>query len=271
MAEPEVLASGYELTEGPRVDADGRIWFTDALGGGVHRWADGEVETIVPKRRGVGGLALHADGGVLVGGRNLVHVHPDRDDQVVFEPPEGVVGFNDMCATADGSVLVGALRYHPFLGGEPEPGEFWFLRARAGGDASPEMVLDGISLPNGCGPSPDGTTLYACDYGTGEVHALTDGGARVFARTPNGEADGLAVDHEGGVWVALGNGEAIVGYSPDGELRHTVDLPGRFVASLAFDGADAMIVATANSAAHPGAVLRLAAAVPGPIHHSARI
>ncbi len=267
MPEPEVLASGYQLTEAPRVDEAGGIWFSDALGGGVHRWADGDVATVVPKRRGVGGLALHADGGALVGGKNLVHVHPDREDRVVFEPPEGVVGFNDMCATTHGSVLVGALRYHPFLGGEPVPGDFWFIEP--GGE--PEQVLTGISLPNGCGPSPDGSTLYACDFGTGEVHALTGGGSTIFARTPNGEADGLAVDGEGGVWVALGNGEAVVGYSPDGELRHTVDLPGRFVASLAFDGADAMIVATATTDQHPGALLRLSAPVPGPIHHRARI
>ena len=57
----EVLADGYQLVEAPRADGHGAVWFTDVLGGGIHRWSDGRVDTVVPKRRGVGGLALHAD------------------------------------------------------------------------------------------------------------------------------------------------------------------------------------------------------------------
>src|SRR2546425_3246402 len=61
----EVLASGYGLVEGPNEDAAGAILFSDVLGGGVYRVdAAGAVTTVVPKRRGVGGIALDAGGGV---------------------------------------------------------------------------------------------------------------------------------------------------------------------------------------------------------------
>jgi gluconolactonase len=57
----EILASGYGLVEGPTEDPSGRIVFSDVLGGGVYRVDDsGAVTTVVPKRRGVGGIALHA-------------------------------------------------------------------------------------------------------------------------------------------------------------------------------------------------------------------
>src|SRR3982751_1925248 len=71
----DALADGLELGEAPRVDEQGRVWFTNVLGGGVYRWSAGAgIETMVPKRKGVGGLALHEDGGVVVSGRDIVHV-----------------------------------------------------------------------------------------------------------------------------------------------------------------------------------------------------
>src|SRR5205807_631645 len=55
----ETLASGYGLVEGPTVDGDGNLYFSDVLGGGVYRrHPDGEIATVVPKRRGVGGVVL---------------------------------------------------------------------------------------------------------------------------------------------------------------------------------------------------------------------
>ena len=59
----ETLASGYGLLEGPRVDAADNLYFSDIPNGGVYcRSPKGEVTTVVPRRRGVGGIALHADG-----------------------------------------------------------------------------------------------------------------------------------------------------------------------------------------------------------------
>src|SRR5262249_61612664 len=77
----ETLASGYGLVEGPTVDGDGNLYFSDVLGGGVYRRGpDGDITTVVPKRRGVGGIVLHAGGGGGVSGRDIVHVRggPDR-------------------------------------------------------------------------------------------------------------------------------------------------------------------------------------------------
>ncbi len=71
----EVLAHGYGLAEAPTIDRDGTLLFSDVLGGGVYRWdATGNVATTVPKRRGVGGIAVHADGGFVCSGRDLLHV-----------------------------------------------------------------------------------------------------------------------------------------------------------------------------------------------------
>jgi len=58
----ETLCWGYGLVEGPRLDAQQNLYFSDVIDGGVYRRApDGTIDTIVPKRRGVGGIAIHAD------------------------------------------------------------------------------------------------------------------------------------------------------------------------------------------------------------------
>ena len=76
--ELEALTWGYGLIEGPRCDDLDNLYFSDVPNGGVfRRSADGVISTAVPKRRGVGGIALHAEGGIVVGGRTIAHVRPD--------------------------------------------------------------------------------------------------------------------------------------------------------------------------------------------------
>ena len=254
----ELLSDGYQLAEAPRVADDGSVFFSDVLGGGVFRWDDGTLDVVVPKRRGVGGLALHADGGIVCGGRDVVHVAPDGTNRVVFPLPEGVVGFNDLCALPTGALIVGALRWRPFAFdgvGEKTPGEFWHV------DADHSCIdVGGIVWPNGCGVDIDRGRAYVCDYESGTVWMRDSEGVRRFADVPGGEADGLAVDGDGGVWVATAEGGTLVRLSPDdGSVLDVVEVGG-FVTSLAFDGGDAMYVTTTTS------LLRMRAPVPGPRH-----
>jgi gluconolactonase len=258
--EVRVLADGLQLGEGPRVDDQGRVWFTNVLGGGVYRWSEGSgVETMVPKRKGVGGLALHADGGVVVSGRDIVHVQADGTNRLLFSAPEGVTGFNDIGATVEGNLLVGGLRFRPFAGEDTVPGSFWHVAGPEQGDE----VLTDVHWPNGVGDA-DGTWCF-CDYARGTVTLLHGDEPRRVISTPNGEADGLAIDGQGGIWVALAGGEAIARFTQDGELTDTVELPGHMVTSLAFDGASTMYVTTRE------ALLSMPAPVPGPRHHLCRV
>ena len=55
-------------------------------------------------------MALHADGGFVVSGRDIRHIQPGDDDRLLFAAPDGVTGFNDICATAKGHLLVGGNR-----------------------------------------------------------------------------------------------------------------------------------------------------------------
>jgi sugar lactone lactonase YvrE len=223
------LASGYSLLEAPVWDGSGGVYFSDVLQGGIRRWSEAGIDDVLPKRRGIGGMCLHADGGLVVSGRDVIHVQ-DGEQRVLLGKMDGVTGFNDLAADSDGQVYVGALRFNPFAGEAPKPGQVW--RIDPDGSAP---VLEGIDWPNGIGFSGDGSVMYACDYAHGTV--LTGDGS-VFARSPAGSADGLAVDENGGVWVAMGEAAEIARFEPDGSLDRTVDVPADFVSSLCFGGED---------------------------------
>ena len=221
----EELASGFGLLEGPTVDLAGGVYFSDVMGGGVYRWSPEGVEQVVPKRRGVGGIVLHEDGGLVVTGRDVVHVR-EGDTRVLLEV-DGVTGFNDLGTAADGSVYVGSLRFMPFRGEAPVPAEIWRIPVQ--GDVAP--VAGGVLWANGIGFSPDGTVAYGSDYARSCVLAwdvAADGSLtspRTFAEMPAGSADGMAVDSEGGVWVATGEAATVARFTADGSLDRTLDVP----------------------------------------------
>ncbi len=274
----ETLAFGYGLAEAPRVDPAGNLYFSDAMDGGVYRRApDGTIAVVVPKRRGVGGLVLHADGGVIVSGRDLVHVR--HGETRVLLTVDGVLGFNDLTTDAAGRVYVGSLR-SPALLGEQErvPGELW----RVDGAGRAVEVYRDVAFANGVGFSPDGRTIYHSNYSEGVVlaHDVRDDGLavnrRAFARVPRGNPDGLAVDETGGVWVALGAGGGIARFTSGGALDHVLPVPAPFVASLCFGGVDRrdLYVTTSGNSEDPerrGTIFRTRVDLPGLVAAPARV
>ena len=268
--ELEALAWGYGLIEGPRVDDDGNLYFSDVPNGGVRRRApDGSIEVVVPKRRGVGGIALHADGGIVVSGRNVSHVR-DGETRVLFTPD--APGLNDLFADPAGRVICGTMRSDPFdVESERVPGECW--RVEAEGRA---VTLYGdVALTNGIGLSPDGTVLYHADTARNGVWAHdygedgSVGGRRFLVQRDDFMPDGLAVDEDGNVWVADVSGSSSVrGFSPQGEEIGRIPVPAVMVTSLCFGGADRrdVYIVTADNTEDPdraGTIFRTRADVPG--------
>ncbi|WP_083913248.1 SMP-30/gluconolactonase/LRE family protein [Nocardia concava] len=224
------LYSTPGLLEAPLVEPDGSVVFSNVTGGGVFRFRDGTTESVVASRRGIGGSAAHADGGLIMTGRDLAYTGPSGQGTILRV--EGATGLNDITTGPDGSLYVGVLRHRPQQGESAGPSEV--LKIDATGTVS--EAAGGIAWPNGLGFSPDGATLYVSEYARARVMAIRDGETRVFATAPRGECDGLAVDVEGGVWVALGSAGAIARFTPDGALDTLIDIPdGSFASSLAFD------------------------------------
>ncbi len=104
-------------------------------------------------------------------------------------------------------------------------------------------VRSGRALSNGIDWSPDGSKCYHVDslHRTVDELTLDDKGFPVSERTIatfDVLPDGVSVDIEGGIWVALWDGGGVVRLNPSGEIDCRIDVPGGWITSCAFGGVD---------------------------------
>jgi sugar lactone lactonase YvrE len=139
-------------------------------------------------------------------------------------------------------------------------------------------MLADVRISNGLGWSPDGATMFFADTPTGVVERFdydletgeaTNRRSWLQVEPAHGMPDGLCVDAEGGVWLALWQGGVVRRYLPNGELDFIVELPVLNVTSCCFGGADLMdlYITTARDETgrypHAGGLFRLRPGVTG--------
>jgi gluconolactonase len=243
----ERLATGYGLIEGPLWIPARGLLFSDVLNGGVFCLdGAGAVSTVFEHRRGVGGMALHVDGGLIVSGRNISYKPFDGGATVTVldrDPDAGNVGYNDLTTDAAGRIYAGSLGTSPVFesDGKPAPGDLWLIDL----DGTSRIVGREIWLTNGLGFSPDGRWLYHSDSAVRTVwrYAVHDNGdlgeKAPFVECASGVPDGLVVAEDGSVWVALaGGGHGVAVYRSDGEQQSFLQIPEPMCTSVCFGGSD---------------------------------
>ncbi len=233
------------LGEGARWDARrDELLRVDILAGRVYRDRIGDDGGLVPVRayqvpETVGAVApVQGDEGwLLAAGRGFAHLSPDGSLRPLAEVAPAGTRMNDAACDPQGRFWAGTLAHDQRPGG----GALYRLDR----DGRTELMLDGLTISNGLGWSPDGGTMYLADSGPRVVHAFAFDGergtisdARVLVRVPEdvGAPDGLTVDAAGDLWVAIFDGGRVHRYSPDGELRQALRLPARQSTSCAFAG-----------------------------------
>ena len=232
-----------ELAEGPVWDARGLLRWVDILPGhvhaldpvtGAHTW----FETGDP----VGTFGLTRDGGlVLALADGFALAGPDGQDLRrlgEFTVDRAVVRFNDGKPDSWGNFWAGTMARQEDSG---LPCSLYRLSP----DGAVTELFGGVGLSNGLDWSDDQTAFYYADSLSGGVDVFDTApdtgilsGRRRFISVPAGIPDGLTLDAEGCLWLAVwGTGE-LHRYTPDGALDTVVRLPARQVTSAAFGGAD---------------------------------
>jgi len=252
-----------QFTDPVAFHAEGPVW-SDAWGG--LRWVDmfaGDILSLdgdTVNRRNVGpfvaALRPRASGGAVIA----------LERGFALEDAAGVLTRHDPLWSGPG------MRMNE--GGCDPHGRFycgsmaWDQRAGAGSlyrleaDGRVAVVQDDLTISNGLEWSPDGSLAYYNDTPTGRVavfdydaeSGLT--GLRTFAEIPAdaGYPDGLTVDSEGCVWVALYAGGAVRRYTPDGILDGVVEVGAHRVTACTFGGPslDRLFITTSREDLVPG-------------------
>jgi sugar lactone lactonase YvrE len=233
------------LGEGLRWDARRHeLLAVDILAGRVYRGQvadDGALSLVraygVPGTVGAAVPIEGDEGWVLAAGRGFVHLAPDGSLRPIAAAAPPGMRMNDGACDPQGRLWAGT------LADDFRPGAGALYRLDREGQV--ELILDGLTISNGIGWSPDGLTMYLADSGPRVVHAFRFDSAagaisagRILLHVPEevGTPDGLTVDASGDIWVAIYGGGRVQRYSPEGSLQETLHVPAAQCTSCAFAG-----------------------------------
>jgi gluconolactonase len=230
----QVVSDGHRATDGPAVNANGEMFFTDTPNSRIFKaTAAGQATLFAENTNRGNGMMFGPDGRLYVGAtatKQLVAYDPGGKVEVLAED----VSINDLAINVKGDLYF-----------TDSPGrKVWFMPK--GG--KPRVVDEGIELPNGVLFSPDQSLLYVSDY-TGAL-------AWAFQIQPDGSlahkqryfylhmpdaatrssADGMAVDAEGRVYIATALGVQV--FDQIGKCHAIIPAPqpGMSLSNVEFGG-----------------------------------
>lgn len=244
------LAHGFCFGEGPRW-FEGLLWFSDMLGEAVHTVTlSGSMTTLPVPGHSPSGLGFRPDGTLLIVSTQDRQVLRYDGDTV-----ELLADLSDLAPAALGDMVVDE-QGRAYVGSQARTDG---VIVRIDPDGTRAVVAESLDFPNGMVITPDGTTLIVAESTARRLSAFTIrpdgslGDRRVFIDGLDGPPDGLAIDAEGGVWVALTLAHEFQRIAPDGSaVTDRIDAGDRTAIACALGGVEGRtLFMVTTTDAHP--------------------
>lgn len=236
----QAVAATAELGEGPTWDAArGHLIWVDILGSQVHGYDPSTGDrTVLPTHQHVGAAKPRDTGGLVVNLRDGIGLYDTAGGFTwLHHDPVPDRRGNDAAVAPDGALWAGTMRYDE----APAGGTL----TRIAPDGTVDRVLHDVTVSNGIAWSPDHRLMYYVDSPTRRIDVFTYADGQVTDRRPwveiepgAGWPDGITVDADGAVWVALWDGGSLRRYTPSARLDKVIKLPVRRPTACAFGGND---------------------------------
>ena len=245
----------FALAEGPIWDPDAKtLHWVDMVDGAVfsgsivgsrieqterHARPNSMVSAVFPLESGAM-ITTQGDSVVILGD------DADGGRRMRLVPP-GLAGrLNDAAVDPQGRLVAGTAPRGPVTGAE--------VILRLESDGSVLEIDHGLGLSNGIAWSPDGALMYSVDTAARAIYVRSydteiPGPRREFVHITLGQPDGLCIDEEGNLWVAIWGAGEVHCYDPDGSRIHTLSVPAPHTSSVAFagDGLSQLVITTATA------------------------
>ncbi|TAL04110.1 MAG: gluconolactonase [Verrucomicrobia bacterium] len=203
----QLVADGFKFTEGPAVNEEGEVFFTDIPNNRIHKIGlDGKVSVFAENTSGANGTMFGPDGNLYAcqnGDKKIVRYDADGKKTVITEAMDS----NDLCVSHDGKIYVT----------DPPHKQVWLITSTG----EKRVVDSGITFPNGVRFTPDQSLLlvadmrgqFVCSFQIEPDGSLTNKQPYFHLHIPDGApdsgADGMTLDSAGRLYVATRMGVQI--------------------------------------------------------------
>lgn len=243
-AEPVLIASVYEFTEGPAADKEGNVYFTDQPNDQIVKWSasDNTLEIFLKPSGRSNGLYFDNDG-------NLIACADEKNELWLIDKQKNITilvdgfdnkkmnGPNDLWIDSKGGIYLTDPFYKRPWWEHEEPEQaasrVYYLTPDK---KDLRIVADGFVRPNGIIGSPDGKTLYIADIGDDKTYSysITENNAltnkKLFAAMGS---DGMTLDSKGNVYLT---GDGVTVFNNKGEQIHHIPIDRKWTANVTFGG-----------------------------------
>ncbi len=245
-------ASGCKFTEGPTVDHDGNLLFSDGRNNRIMKLTPGGKLSVFRKPSGrTNGMMIDAKGRLVMcqssgqgGKRRVARLERDGTETVLADKynSKPFIAPNDLCIDKNGRIYF----TDPYYGPPNEKSQPVSGVYRIDAPGKVIRVVSNLQRPNGILITPDNKTLYVSDRGTQKLHQYKvkeDGSLApdgiLYNFSPDRGIDGMCIDEKGNIYGAAGQGKTtgLFVISPQGKLLLHKPMP-EFSTNVSFGGKD---------------------------------
>jgi len=232
VSEVEKLAGNFTFTEGPAVNAQGDVYFTDIRKHLILKWtAENKLDTFRTNTGRANGLYFDKDGNLLIceGQKGQISsINPDGNYKTIASEYNGkrFNQPNDIWPDAKGGIYFTDPKYGENDTDLSQDGmHTYYIKPDR---SSVIRVSNDLEKPNGVLGTPDGKTLYITDAQAGKTYKydiLKDGTLKNKTLFVDLGCDGMTLDKEGNVYFTTNGNHAVDIFSPAGELLTSIEVP----------------------------------------------
>lgn len=240
---PKLISKQFSFTEGPAVDKDGNVFFTDQPNNKIWKYStEGTLSVFMDSAGRSNGMYFDKQGNLLScadENGQLWSIGPDKKVTVLVENYRGqkLNGPNDVWVHPKGYIYFTDPYYQRGYWTRKKPdleGEHVYLLRKD--QAAPVPVIENLLRPNGIIGTPDGQYLYVADIKGNKTYKYrinADGSLNQGELFANLGSDGMTIDNKGNVYLT---GKGVTVFNSSGQQIQHIAIPEKWTANVTFGG-----------------------------------